>query len=1292
MTNIVQKDLNILSEFSSLIDVLDFRAYNQSEKVAYTFLSNSGNQRECLTYRQLKTKAQIVGASLQNYGYGVDERVLLLYPQGIDYITAFFGCLYIGAVPVPVYPPRSNRSLSRIKLIANDVKANLVLTTNVVLKSIENNIKLVSDLKHLHWLAIDKSSLDACIIDNFLPVRSNKLALIQYTSGSTGNPKGVMITHQNIIHNSALIYQYFEHTIESKVVSWLPFYHDMGLIGGMLQSFYGGLSATLFSPTDFLRQPFLWLKAISEYRATTSGAPNFAYEMCIDKIKSEDKKKLDLSSWDLAFIGAETIKAETIERFAEAFKECGFKKSAFYPCYGMAEATLMVTGGKKNKPPTIVRNNSSPNKKIVGCGRAKKKQEVIIFDSKNNRRCLDNEIGEIWIKNNESIALGYWKKEQLSKETFKAKTIGDKSDYLKTGDLGFIEQEELFVISRIKELIVIRGQNYYPQDIEKSVQVSHPALKVNAGAAFSIEIEGIERLVIVQEVERKYVREIGATSFGRVELDNTCYRDESSLREEIEREVTAKISQEYGLNIYDIVLIKAGSLLKTSSGKIQRNSCKKNYLKKLKLKKENCKKELISNTSIEDNISAKAYKISSSKQFESNSNKVESIISWLRNYASKNINSQLIDERRCIPPYIVLDFGNKGLLGMQIPEEYGGLGLSYSQSMQVIEQLGAIDLTLCLFVGLNNILGVRPILEYGNTEIKEELLPLLATGRELAAFALTEKNAGSNPRAIVSQVVENSENNWNIQGEKVWSGSASWAGAINVFVQHLDADGSYRGLSAFVVRRDAPGLIQGKEALTMGMRGMVQNTVYFDNVPVSRLQLLAEPGKGMEVAQDAMMCGRLAIAFSCLGGMKRCAQLISRYASRRNVVTGRLLDNPVILTRLGGLTAQITAVECLVTQTTEFLDRGITVPVELYTACKTSAPEFYWQAADNLVQFLGGRGYIETNIAPQILRDARILRIFEGPTETLNMFLGSKIVNQNRDFAEFIKNSFNCIDVYQHLLEATEKIRGRLNECSAFDKYIDTQRWAYVLIGEIATYSILLAATRWTSQQNPSKETNRAIAWIELQLEQKISRAFTITPDEFVTKTASATEKLIDSYQQKIGDIEQNLLGEDKEIDRLLRIENNFVSTQRKKGSSEVKTNSNTSKQNLKNAVHNSQESEKTVPYKNRDKYLNNSQLIKNWLSEWLSSKLSIPLNNVDSAKAFADYGIDSVMAIELVQDLTEWLPHSSELVPTLAWDFPNIETLAEHLSDKGEKIFSKTCSNKQNQSTMSEAKAADEF
>ena len=594
-------DSSLFPKLSTLIDILNFRAFNQPEQVAYTFLSNDGKQEKYLTYKQLTNRCQLIASSLQNKGYKAKERALLLYPPGIEYIAAFFGCMYAGLIPVPVYPPRPNRSLSRLQSVIVDVEAKLALTNTNVLSNVKQNFERFPNFKNLFWVATDELPKNVDTLNSNLPViKDNDLALIQYTSGSTGKPKGVIITHQNIIHNSALIYRCFGHSFASVGVSWLPAYHDMGLIGGIVQPLYAGFPVTLLSPTDFIRQPLLWLKTISECKATTSGAPNFAYEMCLNKIKTEDKKNLDLSCWDLAFVGAEPIRAETLNNFAEAFAECGFKKSAFYPCYGMAEATLIVSGGIKQELPVVKESSHLSGKNIVSCGKTSLGQEVKIVDS-NNELCAEKEIGEIWIKNNNCIAKGYWNKDKINKKTFKAKILGDESYYLKTGDLGFIEQNELFITGRAKDVIIIRGKNYYPDDIEKTAEQSHNALKADSSAAFGIRLEGEDRLVIVQEVKRTYLKKLGIVKSNK-ELSTKNYL------EEVKSAIRSSIYNEYGLRVYAVQLIKTHTIFKTSSGKIQRFLCKQNYLNNFDLS-EIDRKNLSSEISIPSQVNTKEIEV-----------------------------------------------------------------------------------------------------------------------------------------------------------------------------------------------------------------------------------------------------------------------------------------------------------------------------------------------------------------------------------------------------------------------------------------------------------------------------------------------------------------------------------------------------------------------------------------------------------------------------------------------------------------------------------------------------------
>jgi 8-amino-7-oxononanoate synthase len=402
-------------------------------------------------------------------------------------------------------------------------------------------------------------------------VHGDTMAFLQYTSGSTGTPKGVVLNHANLLHNSALIAHAFEHTRTGLGVFWLPSYHDMGLIGGILQPMYYGRPNVLMSPMSFLQRPFRWLQAITKYHGTAAGGPNFAYDLCVQKVTPEQRAELDLSSWTLAFNGAEPVRPETIERFAKTFEPCGFRRDAFYPCYGLAESTLIVSGGFKASPPVIrsfdaealenhrateVLPDEEGARELVGCGGSLLDQRVLIVDPEALTSVPDDRIGEIWVAG-PSVAGGYWRRPEESKHTFGAclKDTGE-GPFLRTGDLGFLLDGELFVTGRLKDLIIIRGLNHYPQDIERTVEQCHPGLRASSGAACTVEIEGRERLVIVQEIERRKDQEAPA------------------MFEAIRRGVAA----EHELQVEAIVLLAAGSIPKTSSGKIQRHACRQGFL------------------------------------------------------------------------------------------------------------------------------------------------------------------------------------------------------------------------------------------------------------------------------------------------------------------------------------------------------------------------------------------------------------------------------------------------------------------------------------------------------------------------------------------------------------------------------------------------------------------------------------------------------------------------------------------------------------------------------------------
>lgn len=1264
---------------STIVELLFGRASQQPEQRAYTFLVDGKVEGSNLTYAQLDYKARAIGALLQQYR-ARGERAMLLYPQGLEVIAAFCGCLYAGVIAIPVPPPeagRLKRTLPRLQAIAKDAQASVVLTTSAILSLVEEFREQIPEFHAIRWIDTEQVALELAESWSDPAVSSSDLAYLQYTSGSTSTPKGVMISHENLMFHSAYLNKACGYTPDSITVTWMPYFHDYGLVEGLIQPLYNGSPCFVMSPFAFIKRPIHWLQAISRYKGTHSQSPNFAYDQCVRRISPEQRSTLDLSSWRAAGNAAEPINAKVMESFFAAFEPYGFRWNTFCPAYGLAEDTLLVSSSQQTDTPVLCKLDAAALEKnrivaaskydnivrtVVGCGRLVCDTKVAIVNPETLTQCAPDEVGEIWVSD-PSVAQGYWNRPEETECTFRAHLADtgvseagrSPGPFLRTGDLGFLKDGELFITGRLKDLLIIRGTNHYPQDIEWTVQRSHPAFRPEHGAVFSVDVDGEERLVIAQEIERHHRN-----------LDVN----------EVVEVIRQAVAENHELEVYAVLLLKTGSILKTSSGKIQRSSCQAGFLagsldvvgtwtakKVTKLEQETvpmpslpeirlngAKDALTESRHLQTDISFKAMAVTAAQDISRE--RADAIIAWLRTYANERINSRLIDERRCIPPYVVLDFGNRGILGMQIPEQYGGTALGNRDAMRVVEQLAAIDLTLATFVVNNEFLGIRPIQRYATKTLHDELLPILAKGRELAAFALTEPGAGSNPQAISATGVADATGGWRLSGTKVWSGSASWAGVINVFVKLVDANGNSSGITGFAVRQGTAGLRPGRESLTMGMRGMVQNFVYLEDVPVGAVNLLGEPGAGMEAGQDAMLYTRLAIGAMSVGGMKRCAQLMHRYAIRRDIGTGRLLDNPVTLARLSDLTAAITAFETLVARIAELLDDGYFVPAEAYVACKTAGPELLWKAADNLVQILGGRGYIETNIASQILRDARVFRIFEGPTETLNMFLGSRVLHQSDELHEFLCSGLGAIAISDSLRDAAQQIQARWSESTApFSDRPSAMRWASMLIGEVATSAIMLAAVQGIVNLTPSSRLRRAADWAQQQFDQTLARALSGAAVESMLLNANQTTDLISSYAEAIGELEQTLAGEDDALDGLLRRNPSAASPSQMT--------------NLAGAI--TPEVKSSAPDSRTSNHTAESieTWLAKWLAKWLADELGMELDTIDTRKSFVQYNLNSVAAKRLTDDLEVWL--GRQLSGRAVWDYPSIKVLAQHLAKESD-------------------------
>ncbi len=565
-----------------LVSLLRFRALTNPDTCAFRFLIDGGISELTISYRELDVRARVIASKLQGMGMK-DKRALLIYPAGIEYIAAFFGCLYAGVIAVPVYPP-SRHHTNRLKAIIHDASPAVVLTTESLCEKLQENHETDWNCEKLLWFSTDLLANDNPEAWVPLSVQPDNLAFLQYTSGSTGDPKGVMVSHGNLIANQQTIKLAFNHTHESVVVGWLPLYHDMGLIGNVLQPLYLGATAILMPPLAFLEQPVRWLRAISNFRASTSGGPNFAYELCIRKITAEQKQELDLSCWSLAFNGSEPVRSSTIQRFSQAFSECGFNQNAFFPCYGLAESTLFVTGKKfyaNHREPKV--KNQTPQREflsaLVSSGHVWTDHAVCIVNPKTRIPCTDGEEGEIWIAG-PSVAQGYWNRPEISEQNFRAvlslpETRPDLSNwnakdshqkyfdyhkhtFLRTGDLGITDQGNLFVTGRIKDLIILRGRNYYPHDLEQAIDDNVAKIRPNSCAAFSIEHQDEEQLIVAVEVKRKKIS--------------------SQEADEIFGAIRQALVEASDVPIGEMLLLPPGSVLKTSSGKIQRQAIKSAYL------------------------------------------------------------------------------------------------------------------------------------------------------------------------------------------------------------------------------------------------------------------------------------------------------------------------------------------------------------------------------------------------------------------------------------------------------------------------------------------------------------------------------------------------------------------------------------------------------------------------------------------------------------------------------------------------------------------------------------------
>lgn len=520
-----------------------------------------------VTYLELWQRALAVAGQVGATGQPGD-RVVLLFPSGPEFVVAFLGCLLARRIAVPAALRRNERALERTVAIVRDAGAHLIVTTESMvpnLQAVVQDVRL-TDGATPAVIAANGSGSEAA--EDRIDCTPDDIAFLQYTSGSTAHPKGVMVAHENISNNLQHIFREFGGSRPNVLVNWLPVFHDMGLIGGILAPLYGGWPTVLMSPGEFVQRPIKWLKLITKYGATISGGPNFAYDACIARIPDRHLESLDLTSWRVAFNGAEQIRAETVDRFAAKFARCGFDANAVFPCYGLAESTILVTcKGVAHRYDRVTLDRealkegrvveSQSGRAVSACGGPTPDHDVAVVNPDTKQRCSENEVGEVWVSG-PSVCRGYWAQDEDTLAAFSAELEGDRDKkFLRTGDLGLFRGGQLYITGRLKNIVIIRGLNYSCEDIEDLAQSSHPAVATATGAAFGMEGPNGEALIVAQEINRGYVDTLD--------------------REEVVAAIQESIVLHYGVRASDVVLVQPGRLPRTTSGKIQRQKTRDLY-------------------------------------------------------------------------------------------------------------------------------------------------------------------------------------------------------------------------------------------------------------------------------------------------------------------------------------------------------------------------------------------------------------------------------------------------------------------------------------------------------------------------------------------------------------------------------------------------------------------------------------------------------------------------------------------------------------------------------------------
>jgi alkylation response protein AidB-like acyl-CoA dehydrogenase/acyl carrier protein len=741
-----------------------------------------------------------------------------------------------------------------------------------------------------------------------------------------------------------------------------------------------------------------------------------------------------------------------------------------------------------------------------------------------------------------------------------------------------------------------------PQAIEQTVERVNASIRQPGfTAAFTVEIAEAARLIIVAEVERRYRQtqpEEQAETWGDRRQANS--EDHAPVQQPLDIEdiiagIRHAVSTHHDLQVHAVVLLRAGIMPLMPNGQVDRDTCRERFLAGTL--------EAIA----ESRLMVSAAEATPAPRADLSEAYLESLLEELQ--------AQRIPLRNGDVSALVTDLGRQGLLGMQIPAHYGGLDLDHASTLRVLQQLGAIDISLALFTSIHNALGVYPIMHYASRATRQELLPLLATGQEQAAFAVLEAGSDSFLPTVAAKAIANGQGDWQLWGKKIWGSPQvkSSPSIFNIFAQQVDAQGNGQGVSGFVVRA----------SLRQERTSTLNNALFLEGVTVGAEQRLSKVGAGIDIAQNAMQYHRLTIAAICLGGMKRCAQLTVDATRHQQVSEDQPFDHPVTLMGLSEMTLAIATTEALVTHIGQLLDQGYPVPMEAYLACKTSAPEFFWKSADNLVQFLG-----ERQDTLQILQDARMLRIAEGSTETLNSMLGEQVIYDGDALHQFLTHELQAPGIAENLRTAAFQIHDRYASFSGRFTEAAASQWSDGAIGALATWAILWAAVGRALNATPSPQLQQAFNWAQLQFEHRLFQALIPMPSEVTLGSAEELLAEVAHYGEAIGELP---VEDDSRMSMKVAVPGTVPG--------------NLSEMERTNSGH---------PTADRS--------IQTWVTGWIGQRLGIDSNSVDPQCSLAEYGLDSIMAGELIQDLGSWFPDSLQLDAHLIWNFPTIGSLASHL------------------------------